>query len=202
MEFVLDGTAHELDAETVRTVLGGSSPEEVRTHWVEVDGVRWPPKQALALATGLDRAAFTSHRALGVLERLGFATSQWGGARPETRTTRRARPAPGESRAADVVLVGCSGSKAPTARPARELFTGTAFRKARDRAEEAGLPWYVLSARHGLLRPDQVIEPYDAYLPDEPPGVRAAWGRRVVAQLAERHALRDLVLEAHAGAGY
>jgi hypothetical protein len=36
------------------------------------DGRRWPPKQVLALVTGLDRADFTTHQARRALTRLGF----------------------------------------------------------------------------------------------------------------------------------
>ena len=44
----------------VRSVLVGHSPDAVRTHWVDVDGVHWPPGQVLALATGADRRRTTS----------------------------------------------------------------------------------------------------------------------------------------------
>jgi hypothetical protein len=70
VEFVLNGIRYTLDAGTVRTAVRGRTPDEVREHWVDVDGVRWPPKQAFALATGLDRGEFTSHTALRQLRRL------------------------------------------------------------------------------------------------------------------------------------
>lgn len=79
MEFTLDGVGYRIDASEVRTALRGGTPEDVREHWVEVDGVRWPPKQALALATGIQRGDFTSHIALRQFQRLGFATSAWRG---------------------------------------------------------------------------------------------------------------------------
>jgi hypothetical protein len=206
VDFVIDGIRRELDIEIIRRAVHGHAPERVRTHWVDVDGVRWPPKQVLALATGLDRDGFTSHRALGVLGRLGLTTSPWtrsdgSTARAPSRHRER-RPATGTLAGVDVVLVGCSSSKAASPRPARELFTGTAFTKARDRAEASGLPWYVLSAEHGLLEPDEPVAPYDRYLPDTSRDYRAAWASRVVAQLAERHDLRGLVVEAHAGRAY
>ncbi|SFP54187.1 hypothetical protein SAMN05660464_3512 [Geodermatophilus dictyosporus] len=203
MDFELDGAQRALDADAVRAVLHGRSPEEVRTHWVEIEDARWPPKQVLALATGLHRRTFTSHRALGLLARLGFATSDWPGrVRPERRVVPHHRASPVRTPAPDILLVGCSGSKATSARPARELFTGAAFRKARDRAETLGLPWYVLSAEHGLLVPDEIVAPYDVYLPDQPSARRSAWGAEVVFQLARQHELRGTVIEAHAGRSY
>ncbi|MCW2904956.1 MAG: hypothetical protein JWO67_7221 [Streptosporangiaceae bacterium] len=103
---------------------------------------------------------------------------------------------------AHVVLVGCSSSKAPTARPAAELFTGAAFTKARTHAERAGVPWFVLSAKFGLLDPREVVAPYDVYLGHQSARYRTAWGGWVVAQLAERHDLSGALVEVHAGRTY
>jgi hypothetical protein len=214
VEFTLNGARYTLDASAVRTALRGRTPDDVRDHWVDVDGVRWPPKQVLALATSLGRSEFTSHMALRQLQRLGFATSVWGGSgqapRTTPATTRRPRTASTDASPASpigdptgrIILVGCSGSKAASARPAAELFTGAAFRKARDLARRARSPWYVLSAKFGLLHPDEVIAPYDVYLPDRSSRYRHAWGSWVVAQLSERHELRGLIVEVHAGRGY
>lgn len=110
--------------------------------------------------------------------------------------------APVDAAAADVVLVGCSSSKAPAGRPAADLFVGAAFTKARAHAEAAGVPWFVLSAKFGLLSPDEVVAPYDVYLADRSARYRAAWGSWVVAQLAERHDLAGAVVEVHAGRAY
>ena len=218
MEFVINGVQYALDASAVRSALRGGAPDDVREHWVDVDGVRWPPKQALALATGLDRSEFTSHRALGLFERLGFSTSPWGTSRPtagrsQAAVSRSAGEFPDEqitplatvahaSMAADIVLVGCSGSKAAQPARAAELFTGAAFRKARDLAIRSGKPWYVISAKFGLLHPDELVAPYDVYLPKQSPRYRSAWAQWVVAQLGERHPLQDAVIEAHAGSAY
>ncbi|MDK3256583.1 DUF6884 domain-containing protein [Blastococcus capsensis] len=218
MEFAHEGVRYSLDADVVRAALRGCAPEDVRTHWVDVDGIRWPPKQVFGLATGLDRSTFTSHRALDILGRLGFRTSSWRSGRQTTgtvRTTNARTQAPSPVRSdrpvgsaaaddpgAGVVLVGCSGSKAPGPAPAAELFTGVAFRKARDLAARSGKPWYVLSAKFGLLHPDEVIASYDAYLPKQSARYRSAWADWVVAQLGERHALRGMTVEAHAGGAY
>lgn len=85
---------------------------------------------------------------------------------------------------------------------AADLFTGAAFRKARDLAIRSGKPWYVISAKFGLLHPDEVIAPYDVYLPKQSPRYRSTWGDWVVVQLGERHQLHGAVVEAHAGSAY
>lgn len=74
-EFVLNGTRRELSAATVRARVLPVPPDPVRTHWVEIDGRRWPPKQAFRAAMGFTDEPFISHFAIRVFRRLGFATS-------------------------------------------------------------------------------------------------------------------------------
>lgn len=62
------------------------------------------------------------------------------------------------------LIVGCGAAKLDRAAPARELYTGSLFRAARAYAERSGLPWRILSAEHGLISPDKVIEPYDRHM--------------------------------------
>ncbi|WP_433288357.1 hypothetical protein [Micromonospora sp. CA-244673] len=73
--FRLDGQIHRIDADAVRAGLKNQIREDVRDHWVEVDGVRWPVKQVFGAAMGLRRDAFTSHIALRQLRAVGFSTS-------------------------------------------------------------------------------------------------------------------------------
>lgn len=94
MDFVLNGRTHSLDAETVRARVIGSPPHDIRTHWVEVDGRRWPPKQAFRVATGLTDEPFISHFALRVFQRLGFQTSPIPGAAQPARERRPSKSAP------------------------------------------------------------------------------------------------------------
>jgi len=68
-QFVLEADGVERKA---RKVL----PEPLRDHYVVVAGRRYPPKQIISLATGLDRADFTTHQARRVLQRLGFSVGR------------------------------------------------------------------------------------------------------------------------------
>lgn len=61
---------------------------------------------------------------------------------------------------ATIALVGCGKSKADSARPAKDLYRSGYFSLKRDLADHAD-QWYILSAEHGLLHPETVIEPYD-----------------------------------------
>ena len=56
-----------------------------------------------------------------------------------------------------VYLVSCVGKKRSCAAPARELYASDWFQKARDYVESSGSPWFILSAEHGMISPDQII---------------------------------------------
>ena len=82
-------------------------------------------------------------------------------------------------------LVSCVKAKRTTAAPAGVLYTSPLFRAFRAYAEARTDSWYVLSAEHGLLRPDDVIHPYNKTLNEMPKAMRRAWGERVWQQLLE-----------------
>lgn len=128
------------------------------------------------------------------------------GDRQETPRPRRGfeeRAPLGASEVADVVLVGCVKSKLDGPAPARDLYTSALFRKERAYAEAVGVPWYVLSAEHGLVEPAQEIEPYELHLASTTRAYRATWEARVVEDLASN--LGDLSgkhVEVQAGADH
>lgn len=64
-----------------------------------------------------------------------------------------------------VVLVACAAHKAATAMPAKDLYKSTPFALGRKAAERHADAWYILSAKHGVLEPERVIEPYQLVLP-------------------------------------
>ncbi len=69
---MMAGREFRLTPDTVEQALEDVLPETARDHYVVVAGLRYPPKQAIAAATGLDRADFTTHHARRTLRRLGF----------------------------------------------------------------------------------------------------------------------------------
>lgn len=104
---------------------------------------------------------------------------------------------------ADVVLIRCVKSKRTVPVPAKELYTSALFRKERAYAEAAGVPWFILSAQHGLVRPDEVLEPYDLRLSTAPRPYQRAWGLQVVTALERAVGpLNGNTVELHAGAAY
>lgn len=84
-----------------------------------------------------------------------------------------------------IALVSCVKSKGTAASPARELYTSNLFRGLRAYAEAHADAWYILSAEHGVLRPDDVIAPYEKTLTKMPKRDRMAWAGRVQTQLLE-----------------
>jgi hypothetical protein len=74
--FTVAGHQVELEHEDVERSVDGLLPDPVHEHYVVVEGRRFPPKQVLARATGLDRADFTTHQARRILKRLGFVAGR------------------------------------------------------------------------------------------------------------------------------
>jgi len=72
----ISGQPFDLDSRDVERVTAKVLPDPIRDHYVIVGGRRFPPKQVLALATGLDRADFTTHQARRVLRGLGFSAAR------------------------------------------------------------------------------------------------------------------------------
>lgn len=101
--------------------------------------------------------------------------------------------------AGDLVLVGSVRSTLAEAAPARDLYTGALFARRRRYAEASGRPWFVISARWGLVAPGELVAPHDVVLADMPPAYRHGWAEFVVGQLEALLPLADLVLEVHAG---
>ncbi len=63
--------------------------------------------------------------------------------------------------------------------------------------------WFILSAEHGLVGPNEWLEPYERYLPDTSRDYRRRWGAKVARQLEQAiGSLSGVVIDVHAGATY
>jgi hypothetical protein len=69
----------ELRADRIERTLRQTLPEPITSHYVVIGRRRYPPKQAISLVTGLDRADFTTHQARRILTGLGFPAGRRGG---------------------------------------------------------------------------------------------------------------------------
>lgn len=82
-----------------------------------------------------------------------------------------------------IALVACVKAKRDEPSHASRLYDSTWFRKARAYAETKADTWRILSAKHGVLHPDKVIDPYDMSLHDFPASKRREWADGVVKSL-------------------
>lgn len=80
-------------------------------------------------------------------------------------------------------LVSCVSTKVDHRARAKDLYVSPWFRKARAYVSSRGAPWKILSAKHGLLSPESLIEPYEAALNTLPVAKRRAWSDRVLEAL-------------------
>ncbi len=95
----VSGHRYELDPHGVQTALEGVLPEPIHEHYVVINGRRWPPKQVLALVTGLDRADFTTHQARRALTRLGFPAARAASSREQDASADQTTGASGSASA-------------------------------------------------------------------------------------------------------
>lgn len=84
-----------------------------------------------------------------------------------------------------IALVSCVGKKLNQPAPAGEIYWSDWFKKAKGLAEGEGRfdCWYILSAKHHLLHPETVIEPYEMTLNTMTRCERLAWSTEVIKQL-------------------
>lgn len=88
-------------------------------------------------------------------------------------------------------LLACSAGKLDRPAPARELYTGQLFLLSLQVAEAMADTVLVLSAKHGVVTLDQVLEPYDLSLADLEKHQREQWGANVVTDLLRRLGVKD-----------
>lgn len=101
-----------------------------------------------------------------------------------------------------IALISCGKAKLDHAAPAREMYTGNLFRAALADCESRGLRVFILSAKHGLVGPDDVLEPYDLKLTDLPLKARLDWAQMIGRRLSEILQWAIPAMEIHAGAVY
>lgn len=87
---------------------------------------------------------------------------------------------------AKICLVSCASSKLPHKAKAGDIYTSTLFQYAKAVAKRDYDQWYILSAMHGLLNPENVIEPYNKTLNGQDRTQRKDWARKVLQELLKK----------------
>lgn len=91
-----------------------------------------------------------------------------------------------------VGLISCCKKKLDHAAPAQDLYQSPLFKLSKQwitkRTGEHGRcqEWAILSAKHGLVMPDQVLEPYDFSMNDMTRLEKGRWADAVHEQLVDR----------------
>jgi hypothetical protein len=98
-------------------------------------------------------------------------------------------------------LISCSKQKLDHPAPAQELYQGQLFKLSKKWISSRCDEWAILSAKHGLVLPDQVIAPYDVTLSGYTEDQRRTWRNLVGDQLATTWG-REAVYMVLAGAEY
>lgn len=60
-----------------------------------------------------------------------------------------------------IIVIGCGRHKKKSPTRAKDLYTSERFKRSKSIALNISAPFFVLSAKHGLLEPEQIVEPYD-----------------------------------------
>jgi hypothetical protein len=94
---------------------------------------------------------------------------------------------------ARIALIACTKSKAAQAVPAALLYRSPLFRKSLLYALGTADRIYILSAKHGLLEMDEVVDPYELSIKDLTPPQKLAWTAKVSEKLTKILAPRDKV---------
>jgi hypothetical protein len=84
-----------------------------------------------------------------------------------------------------VCLVSCVSLKRAEPARAKDLYISPWFHLARAYIEATGCPWFILSAKYGMVAPDQMIAPYQQTLNSMSASERREWATRVRTQMAQ-----------------
>lgn len=82
------------------------------------------------------------------------------------------------------VLVACCAAKLDRPALAQDIYISPLFKKSRAFAERFGDRWLILSAKYGVVRPDETIRPYNQTLNKMTAAERKYWARETSNQLA------------------
>jgi len=80
-------------------------------------------------------------------------------------------------------LIACCATKQENECYAKDMYISPLFRMSREWIEKQGVPWFILSAKYGLLNPEQKIEPYNLTLSQLTRQQRQQWASYVRRQI-------------------
>src|SRR5574343_355400 len=84
-----------------------------------------------------------------------------------------------------LAFIGCSKTKLPYKSKARNLYQGALFKKSLAYCEEQGFSIFILSAKYGIIKPSDIIEPYELTLNNMTRTEIRLWYSKVDQQMIE-----------------
>lgn len=97
-----------------------------------------------------------------------------------------------------IVLIACGKEKRKEASKAKDLYQGSYFKKTLKYAYILSKKYkadiYILSAKHGLLELDTIINPYNFTLNDVDERYKKNWSYRVIKELNKKIKKTDRVI--------
>jgi len=100
-------------------------------------------------------------------------------------------------------LVGCVKEKSYFSQNACDLYTSTLFKGRRLYVEASCTEWWILSAKHGLVHPEELLSPYDFTLKEVSKEKCREWSMGVLEEVDKRVApSAGDIFEIHAGIEY
>ncbi len=84
-----------------------------------------------------------------------------------------------------IILIGCGRHKKRSPTRAGDLYTSSRFKISKEIAANISSQFFVLSAKHGLLEPDQVVDPYDVDISSLNDQEVILWAESVVSSISK-----------------
>lgn len=92
------------------------------------------------------------------------------------------------------ILIGCGREKLLSAAPAAELYTSQRFQGCLQLARTLSAPFAILSAKHGVVPPDRILDPYDLNIVELESAKRRKWAQSVIKTLQSKIAGKRVVM--------
>jgi hypothetical protein len=100
-----------------------------------------------------------------------------------------------------IAFVSCVKTKSTTTELAEHLYISPWFRMAREYAKRNADRWFILSAEHGLIKPNMIVDPYETTLNRMMIEDRKRWAEHVAWQMDDLNVKGDTAIVL-AGARY
>lgn len=93
-----------------------------------------------------------------------------------------------------VALIACSKTKKQGTHKAKDLYQGDLFKKSFVYCSKRYKQTFILSAKYGLLHPDQIISYYDVTLKNKTEKEKKRWSEKVILQIEKMNIRSDQIV--------